>query len=124
MSKHWFSIGILALSMGGCVCVFQVGNDKAWPKHEKEGKEVKVTLDQLPAAVKATVQKEADGGTIKDIDKETEDGKTTYEADATINGKPYEIKVAEDGSLISKKLDNDKDEGDKKDKHGDHHDKD
>ena len=33
-----------------------------------------------------------------------------YEADAMINGTNYEIKVAEDGTLIKKKVDNEEDE--------------
>ena len=39
------------------------------------------------------------------VDKETKNGKTIYEVDAKIDGKNYEIRVAEDGVLISKALD-------------------
>jgi hypothetical protein len=72
--------------------------------------EVKVTIDQVPAPVKATLEKESSGGTISEIEKDTTEGKTVYEADATIGGKKYEIKVAEDGTLLTKKLDDEEDD--------------
>ncbi len=74
--------------------------------HEKEeGNEVKIKFAEAPAAVQATLTREANGAAIADVDKESDDGKDIYEADAMISGKNYEIKVAADGSLVSKKLD-------------------
>jgi uncharacterized membrane protein YkoI len=75
------------------------------------------SIDDVPAAVKATILKEADGTAVTTVDKETDDGKTVYEADALIGKTNYEIKVAEDGTLISKKIDKEDDDkdGDKKD---------
>jgi hypothetical protein len=87
-------------------------------KGEKEEKdEQKVSLDQVPAAVKATFAKESDGAEVKEVEKETEDGKAAYETTVSIKGKEYEIKVAEDGTLLKKKLEaGEKDEHKKKDK--------
>ncbi len=89
-------------------------------KEEKDEGEVKVKLEECPPAVQATLKKEAEGATIKEVDKETDDGKTIYETDVTINGKEVEIKVAEDGKLISKKVEDEgegeKKEGDEKEK--------
>ena len=85
---------------------------------DKEENEVKMSIDKVPATVKETIIKEADGTAVTDVDKETDDGKTIYEADAKIGKTNYEIKVAEDGTLISKKIDKEDDEkkdGDKKD---------
>jgi hypothetical protein len=59
--------------------------------------------------VKATLDREAPGVKITDVDKETDHQKIVYEADAKIGGKNYEIKVMEDGTLLSKKLDEEKD---------------
>jgi uncharacterized membrane protein YkoI len=59
-----------------------------------------VTLEQVPAAVKATILKESAGGEIKEIEVETERGKTFYEAEFVRNGKTIEIKVAPDGTLL------------------------
>jgi uncharacterized membrane protein YkoI len=76
--------------------------------------DVTVTLDQVPAAVKATIEKAAQGGKITEIEREGEGDKAVYEAEVVIEGKEYEIKVAADGKLISKKLDTDEDDDDDK----------
>ncbi len=81
---------------------------------EKEENEVKVKFADLPAPVQATLNKESNNATIATVDKETEDGKTTYEADVKLDGKNYEVKIAEDGTLVSKKIDDEKDEKDDK----------
>jgi hypothetical protein len=104
----------LLVALGLAVCTMAVRAEEK--KEEKEADEVKVKFDDCPAAVKATITKEAEGAKVDTVDKETDDGKTIYEADAKINGTNYEIKVAEDGKLISKKIDAEEDEekGEKK----------
>jgi uncharacterized membrane protein YkoI len=88
--------------------------------HEKEdgeeGNEVKMTIDQVPPAVRAALQREAQGGTIKTVDKEEDHGKTVYETDVMINGKNWEIKVDGEGKVVGKKVDNEEGEerGEKK----------
>jgi hypothetical protein len=77
---------------------------------EKEGAETKVKLADCPKPVQDTLTQEAQGGQIGVIDKEEDGGKVTYETDVVINGKNYEIRVAPDGTLIGKKLDEEKDE--------------
>jgi hypothetical protein len=77
---------------------------------KKEGPEVKVKLEDCPKPVQDTLTKEAQGSQITVIDKEEENGKVTYETDVVINGKNYEIKVAPDGTLIGKKLDDEREE--------------
>ena len=112
-SKYrWLLAGTLALGLAGIGAAVIRADDKP----DKEDKnEVKVTVDQLPAAVKATLTKEAGDGKIGDIDKETEDGKVQYEADVTVGDKEYEIKIAEDGTLLSKKVEKPEDEKKEKD---------
>lgn len=112
MSKNWLAIGLVGLGLMGCTTMQPKSAEK-----DNEDNEVKVTLDQTPAPVQATLQKETAGAKITDLDKETDDGKTVYEADATIGDKPYEIKVADDGTLLSKKIDKDEDKD--KDKEND-----
>jgi hypothetical protein len=70
-------------------------------KHEEN--EVQMKFSEVPAAVQKTLTEQAMGVKIDTVDKEMDKGKTVYEADATIGGKEYEIRVAEDGKLISKK---------------------
>ena len=98
MARHGIVGTTMALSLATAL---MVGGCAAMEKEEK------VNLDQVPAAVKATLQKEAGTSPISTVDKEIDDGKTIYEADVVIDGKNYEIKVAEDGKLISKGLDED-----------------
>jgi uncharacterized membrane protein YkoI len=90
--------------------------DKAADQQEKEAdddKSVKVKLEDLPEAVRKTLKREAGDGKIKEIEKETDDGRTVYEAEVIIDGSKYEIEIAENGKLISKKLDDDEDDDDK-----------
>ena len=69
----------------------------------KEGKEneQKIALTDMPAAVQKTIQDNLSGGTITETAKETEKGKTVYQAHVKKSGgEEVEIKVAEDGKLI------------------------
>ena len=112
ISRDWFLASVCALGLSSFVTVAVHADDK------KEENEVKMKIEDVPAAVKATILKEADGTAVTDVDKEIKDGKTIYEADAKIGNTNYEIKVAEDGTLISKMIDKEEDEkkdGDKKD---------
>ncbi|MBN1845377.1 MAG: PepSY-like domain-containing protein [Sedimentisphaerales bacterium] len=79
---------------------------------DEEEDEEEVTLDQVPAAVKAAILAEAQGGTIKEIERETEDGQTTYEAEIVINGKEIEIEIAPDGKVLEREADDDNDDDD------------
>lgn len=64
-----------------------------------------VTLDQLPPAVRATLEKETKGGSIKDIEKDREGGKDIYEVEFTLDGHDWELDIAADGKLLEKRLD-------------------
>lgn len=101
MFKPLTLVLFISLGLAGCSC--------CQPK-PKEENEVKMTIDQVPPQVKATLIKEAEGGKINAVDKETADGKVIYEVDVMIGGKNWEIKVSEDGKLVSKKLDNEEEE--------------
>lgn len=112
------AIGMMAMSLIGLGCA--ASKPEGHHKEEEEN-EVKISVDQIPAAAKATLDREAEGGALTEAEKETDEGKTVYEATTTIGGKEYEIKVAEDGTLLKKKLekkeadeDKEKHEGDKK----------
>jgi len=64
--------------------------------------EEKVTLDELPAAVRATVEEETAGGEIKKLEKETEGGKTFYEVKFKKDGKKHEVEINPDGSVLKR----------------------
>lgn len=67
-----------------------------------EEKEVPVAMNDMPAAVRATLDRESAGGTVTEVEKEVKKGKTVYSADMVINGVAWDIEVAEDGTVISK----------------------
>jgi hypothetical protein len=67
-------------------------------------KEQKVSLDQLPAPVKATIDKEtAKGARLKEVTRETERGKTFYEATLVGNkGTERMIHIADNGKIVKR----------------------
>lgn len=64
-----------------------------------------LSMDQLPAPVRATLQREVGGGRIEEIAKNITEGKTVYSADVTIGDKTWDIVIAEDGTLLNKEED-------------------
>lgn len=69
-------------------------------EEESENKK-KIEISELPAAVQKTIQDNLGGGTVTETVKETEGGRTYYDAEVRkAGGEQVEIKVAEDGSLI------------------------
>jgi hypothetical protein len=76
---------------------------------DEDDESVEVAFSGLPSAVRRTIKREAHGVKIATATKETHCGKTLYEVDVNLEGKNYEIKVAESGTLISKVLDEEED---------------
>ena len=64
-----------------------------------------MAIDQVPPAVKATIEQESKGGRVKEIDKlpGAQDGKTVYSADIVMNGKEQETLISEDGRVIMRR---------------------
>lgn len=66
----------------------------------------KVALDQVPAKVKVTIQKHVQDGKLEEIERDKENGVTTYEVEYRAkDGTKYELRIAEDGKLLAKKKD-------------------
>jgi len=61
----------------------------------KAGKEVDVTIEQVSAPARATVEKVTAGGRVDKITREVERGKTVYDVEATIAGKHMEYLIAD-----------------------------
>lgn len=68
-------------------------------------REVAVSREELPQAVRATLDKESAGGKVCEIERETKHGRTVYSADVEVDGAEWDVTIAEDGTLISKKQD-------------------
>jgi len=89
-----------ALSLGG------IGGALADPKGAKgspETTEQAVTLADLPDSTRATLEREAKGGRIEELTKETsKNGTVTYEAEIVKNGKGSEVEVSEMGMVLER----------------------
>lgn len=82
----------------------------------------RVKLEDLPIAVKATLDKfiteEAPGAEVEEIEVEKEDGKIIYDIELEVGDKDIELEIAEDGRLLEKEIDSEK-EDDEDDDGGD-----
>lgn len=61
--------------------------------------EKKLTKDQLPVAVQKTVDEQSKGATVRGFSMEKENGKTSYEAELTVNGKTRDISMDSAGTI-------------------------
>lgn len=62
-------------------------------------------LEELPKAAQETVKREVKAGKITEIEREDAQGRMYFEVEFVQNNQKYEIHVAEDGKLISRKTD-------------------
>lgn len=108
----YLKVFAFALALGLTSVTAYAADDK--DDDDADDKEEMVAFASLPQPVQATFNKESDDQKIDKVEKETDDGKVVYEAHVKLNGKDYEIEVAEDGTLLCKELDDDDDDDDKK----------
>jgi hypothetical protein len=112
---------VLAIGMCGRGCAKSQGQHPAASAksgvtvHAEHGDpaepgETKIRLDQAPASVRQTIQRELVGAELEDIAKEDRHGKTVYETDIIRQGQKWEIVVGEDGQIISKTQENEAEE--------------
>ena len=59
-------------------------------------------MEDLPLAVQETVKTESAGAEIKELVLETKEGKTFYEVEFEKDGKEYEVKILEDGTVLKR----------------------
>lgn len=65
-------------------------------------KDQDITMNDLPAAVKAQAEKEVAGCKILEVEKEIENGKVVYAVTYDEDGTKMEVEYSEDGKLLSK----------------------
>jgi hypothetical protein len=62
-----------------------------------------VTMAEVPPAAQKTLKKEAKGGKLEELRKETrKDGTVAYEAEIVKNGKGTDIEVSADGKVLER----------------------
>src|SRR5215467_1428787 len=82
-----------ALAAGAC-------SDISGDERRGEGAGEKVSIDQLPAPVKAAVEREAAGGQLIDISRDTKRGQTSYEVKIAKDGQESKVRIASDGTKV------------------------
>ena len=92
----WVFAAMIAIGMCGCAKLHQHAAEAP------EAGETKVRLDQTPAAVRQTIDRELVGARLEDIARKERQGKTIYETDIIRDGHKWEVVVGEDGTIISK----------------------
>jgi uncharacterized membrane protein YkoI len=72
--------------------------------------ESKVSLKNLPPAVRATVEAETKNATVKGISKEKEKGQTVYELESIVNGRTRDLMIDSAGKvyIVEEQIDADK----------------
>jgi len=67
---------------------------------QTEPPEQKVTMKDLPAAVRKAVQEQTAGARIKGLTREIEDGQTFYEAETVVNGRTRDVLFDVNGRVV------------------------
>jgi uncharacterized membrane protein YkoI len=63
--------------------------------------DTKVKMADLPPAVQAAVKEQTKAATLVGLSKEIENGKTTYEAETTVNGKSRDVAFDKTGAIVA-----------------------
>lgn len=94
--------GQVHINEQGTIVKYDDTKDIKGPKAKRLfGNYLGTQFEDTPTAVQETIRKEAQDGTISDIDKETRDGRVVYEVEIKQSpGRKYEIHVAENGTIL------------------------
>ena len=91
MRRTLMLLAMLSLAATGCQS-----------EREAEGREVEVTLDDVPAAVREAISRESGGAPVGKIAREDENGRPVYEAMITKDGKTFEVEFDETGKVLER----------------------
>lgn len=72
--------------------------------HGDAGRDELVSLDDVPAAVRDAILREARGAELTELEKKRRRGKPIYAAEFMAHGKEVEVWVSEDGTVISREV--------------------
>ena len=86
MIQTWIATTALAVTLTAALCV-------------EADEDQRIKLDDCPPAVKKTLELEAKGAKIENVNKVTEDDETTYWTSVAIGGKRYHLGVDDEGTL-------------------------
>jgi uncharacterized membrane protein YkoI len=78
-----------------------LGCDTFRKSEETEAPGQAVSLSEVPAPARATIERLTAGGEIRQLEKAEEGGQTVYDVEATVGGKDVEYDVAADGTVVT-----------------------
>ena len=84
-----------------CMTVMTISAGLALLAFAKEEQEETISWSQVPAAAQQTIKQRAPETAIQKIEKDNEDGNTSYEFQIVQAGKKSEVTVDADGKLMS-----------------------
>ena len=93
-------VALLMLECGAGSAVWAVDDKQTEEKNEPVAQ--KITLAELPAPVRATINKEMPSAEIKLIEKEEEHGKVVYDVEAKVKGQDVEMDISSDGKVLTR----------------------
>jgi len=92
-----------------CGSVHMIARVDAAGEEKGEGAQ-NTRLDQVPAPVKATIERERAGGRITQISQGALHGQTAYEVKIAKDGQTSKVYVAADGTVLQRAADDDDDD--------------
>ena len=105
------SYRLVALVAGAAILIGSLASSLASEDRTREKEQKRqVTLQQLPAPVRATIEKEAGQNKITKIEQVSRSEQQFYEAEWAAGDKNVEIKVGSDGKLLRKEVEEADDE--------------
>jgi len=113
VARRGKQLHVRATPTGTLISTMAAGEDTEGEADDDQNDEIDedaLTIDQVPEAVRLTILSAAGGGQILAIERESNAGSVVYKAELRINGVDVEIRIAEDGSLLSPEIDNQDDE--------------
>jgi uncharacterized membrane protein YkoI len=92
--------------LGMAAALFVLLGSSAFAKHEQKNADNRVDWKTLPAVAQNTIQTNANGGKVKEVTKESQNGITVYRATVKEEGgKLFKVSVTETGTLLKVKED-------------------
>ncbi|NBR85571.1 MAG: hypothetical protein EB141_03730 [Verrucomicrobia bacterium] len=99
-----FQIGHMKLKLLPPICLAILA--VAFPVAAQDDKPASTLSVEVPATVKAAIQKEAEGGRVVELNRVNEDGKQQYEATVSHEGLEYAVRVDLRGVVVRVELKN------------------
>lgn len=109
-------LSLVGLAVFGAAFLAGLSASPATAEDEHGGTEIKVSVDKVPAAVKAAILKEVGTDVLVDIGEITRaDGTKVYEIEMWKGGSEYDVLFASDGKVLAREKETDEDDEDDED---------